>query len=76
MSMQRTWAIFTFCGDDPVFVDRWQTRAAAVWAAQHLAAMGGRTYHVVEQLVPDRARVLPNDRDDAWRIQSPPLPGS
>ena len=58
MSMQRTWAIFTFYQDDPVLVDRWPHRAAALWAAEHLSVMGGRSYHVVEQLLPDRARVI------------------
>ena len=76
MSARRTWAIFTFCGDLPVVVDRWQTRAAAVWAAQHLSATGNCTYHVIEQLLPERARVLDDDVEEAWRIQSPPLPGA
>ena len=68
MSARRTWAIFTFCGDCPVVVDRWQTRAAAVWAAQHLSATGNCTYHVIEQLLPERARFLDDDVEEAWRI--------
>ena len=62
------WAIFTFCGDDPVVVDRWQTRAAAMRAALHLSATDERIYHVVEQLLPERARFLDDDVDEAWRI--------
>ena len=58
MSMQRTWAIFTFYQDDPVLVDRWPHRAAALWAAEHLSVMRGGSYHVIEQLLPDRARVI------------------
>ena len=74
MSARGTWAIFTFCGDCPVVVGRWQTRAAGVWAAQHLSATGNCTYHVIEQLLPERARFLDDDVEEAWRIQSPPLP--
>ncbi len=58
MGMQRTWAIFTFYQDDPVLVDRWQHRAAAFWVAEHLSVKRGGSYDVIEQLLPDRARVI------------------
>jgi len=76
MSARRTWAIFSLRGDHPVVIDRWKTRAAAVWAAQQLSTMSDCTYHVVEQLLPDRARMLLKDDEETWRIHSPPPPRS
>jgi hypothetical protein len=59
--MRRTWAVFTFCDAYPVLVERWESRAAALRSAEHFSFMSGRSYQVVEQVLPDRARVLPND---------------
>jgi hypothetical protein len=58
--MRRTWAVFTFCDAYPVLVERWESRAAALRSAEHFSVMSGRSYQVVEQLLPAQARV-PND---------------
>jgi len=56
--------IFTFCGDYPVVVDRWQTRAAA--CGQRSICQPQLT--APDRLLPERARFLDDDVEEAWRI--------
>jgi hypothetical protein len=65
--MRRTWAVFTFYDGHPVLVERWQSRAAALRSAEHFSFMSGRSYQVVEQLLPGHARQPRNDREQGAR---------
>jgi hypothetical protein len=65
--VRRSWAVFTFCDDYPVLVERWQSRAAALRSAEHFSFMSSRSYHVVEQLLPGHVRNLWNDPEQEAR---------
>ena len=72
MSMRRTWAVFTFCDAYPLFVERWQRRADAERSAEQFSSLAGRSYHVVEQLLPEHGRVLPNDLKARLQVSTLP----